>query len=224
MPSDTPTNGPTDAESRAWLRQIVIQKRRVEEETGVLRKLYQRAKNAGEDTEALRRSIAKKRRDSTEVVASMRAELRYDALQNIPTTAEALFDGLTVHITETMKAEDDIWSAQDKGYRAGFGGVPKGENPFPAGSEFFVAWDGEWIKGQGALARLMGENATRADASRGSRAQQTRMPGTESRQDSPRKAEARKKEAQKPPKQRSLARRPGRARRPTVDGQGHPLY
>jgi ribosome modulation factor len=197
MSETTATNAGRDPnESREWMRKVQTQQRRCDEENGVLRNLYKQAKAAGENVKQMRASITATKLTPEEAVADMRDRVYYMALRNIPVTQTALFGDLDTSVTETTQHADDIWDAQDKGYRAGRMGQKIEECPYQAGSEFFVAWEEHWRKGQASIAHEMAPGEKVADASRARpmRARQGNLPGTESK---PARKKARKKAARK---------------------------
>jgi ribosome modulation factor len=191
------TNGGRDPNaSREWRRKIQSQQRLVAEANGVLRSMYKSAKSDGENVKELRAAIIATKLTPEEAVASMRDRVYYMALCNLPVTQEALFADLDLVVTERTQHEDDIWDAQDKGYKAGRLGQKIEECPYKAGTELFVAWDEHWRKGQASIAREMSDGATQADASRArpDRSAQGEMPEMPK---SPRKAAPVKKAAAK---------------------------
>jgi ribosome modulation factor len=220
MSDTTTTNAGRDPNaSRKWMRKVQDQQRRCEEENGVLRNLYKQAKADGEDPPTMRRAIRATKLTPEEAVTNTRNLVYYMALRNIPVTQDALFGDLDVGVTDSVKHADDRWDAEDKGYRAGRMGLKIEDCPYTAGTEFFVAWEEHWRKGQASIAREMAPDEKLADASRArpKRARQMEMPGTEIPKE-PRKKAARKKAARR----KSAGRR--RANGPTTAGDGVPVY
>jgi hypothetical protein len=183
MSDHTNSHHPSPDESLDWMRQIQMQMRVVESETGVLRNLWKRAKSSGENIKEMRATIADSRIDPDEAVRNLRDKARYMALRRIPVSAEAIFSW-EVAVTPKTESAELIWDVEEAGYRAGRSGAKIDDNPHPAGSEFFVAWRAWWTKGQEAIAREMGPDAKPASTSRqhpGRGPRQSRIPGTEQR-------------------------------------------
>lgn len=182
------TNTPSPDESLAWMRQIQTQMRVCDSENAVLRNLWKRAKSSGENIKEMRATIADSRLDPTEVVSNMRDRARYQRLRRIPVTAEAIFSWEET-ITDKTETEELTWDVEEAGYRAGRNGAKIDDNPHNPGTEFYVVWRSWWHKGQEAIARELGPDAEQASTSREHPARrgpaQSRVPGTEHRQDSP---------------------------------------
>lgn len=149
-----------------WMRQIQVQQRRCDEENGVLRNLFKRAKAAGENIKSMKSAIRATKLDPTEVVNDLRHQVRYMALRNIPVTPEELLRGWDNEVSQHTQREDDLWDAAERGYKDGRAGLKIEDAPYPPGSELFVAWQTDWIKGQTAIARELGPDAQQADPSR----------------------------------------------------------
>jgi hypothetical protein len=220
--ADTAISNDADLE---WMRQIQTQQRRCDEENGVLRNIFKRAKADGRNVASMRRAIKATKREPGEVIADLRAEIRYMALRRIPLTQAELFAGFDLHLAEKSEHEDDLWSADDAGYRAGWGGVPIDDDPHAAGSEADVHWRAGWHKGQAARARQLGPDATQATASRTrpQRSAQARLAGTERVQKASDKLSNKTAARQTKPKKvngRAIRRR----RRSATAENGAPLY
>jgi len=167
MPLDAATNGPSNEEKLAFMREYQQQKRAVDEANGVLRSLVKRAKGIGINTKAAIRTIQLSRQDPDEVRADLREQLHMMALRNMPMTQQELFpEHLDTRIAPAAKAAEDAWTAEQSGYQAGKNSVPREDNPYEPGSEWHVIWDKWWFNGQAAIAREMGENHEAANPSR----------------------------------------------------------
>lgn len=175
--------------SQQWMRDIQIQQRRGNEENGVLRNMYKKAKAEGESVEDMRAVLRMlKSKTSDEILDSLRNQIRYLTIRSVPVTASDLFEAMDVELTNSARHLDDIWDAEDKGYAAGRHNVEIKENPYQAGSEHFTHWEEHWHKGQASIAREMGPDAlVNTSRTRPARNGQTRIPGTEDRQMAPRK-------------------------------------
>lgn len=198
--------------SQNWMRDIQIQQRRGNEENGVLRNMYKKAKSEGESVDDMRAVLRMlKSKTSDEILVSLRNQIRYLMLRSVQVTASDLFEAFEVDLPNSIKHNDDIWEAEDKGYRAGRNNVEIKENPYGAGSENFVHWEEHWHKGQASIAREMGPdalvNTTRTRPRSGG---QARIPGTEERQLSPRKAAANGNGRKSPAKKKAGGKRRGR--------------
>jgi len=170
MATGTSTNsGPTDEERLAAVAEYQRQKRKVDEENGVLRAILKRLKSSGINTKAMIATVQASKKDPQEVLSDTREMLRFMALRNMPTTQMDLFpDGESaIRVAENARAKDAEWTVDEAGYRAGFNAVPAEDNPHPPGSEFFVIWQKSWHDGQAALVRkTMSEGTEVASASR----------------------------------------------------------
>jgi ribosome modulation factor len=167
-------------DSLRWLRDIMAQQRRVEEEQGVLRNLYKRARVAGENVTELKAAIRDGKRDGDEVRVALRHRLYYLGLRRIPIGAHDLFAGMT---EVTSVRGEDPWDAEDRGYRAGCEGVDIADAPYPSGSELALAWLAGWHRGQAAIARQLGPDTEQVTATRTRRRRkQPPLPGTEEHQ------------------------------------------
>jgi ribosome modulation factor len=154
-------------EALDWMHKVMAQQRRCDEENSALRLIYKQIKAAGHNEKAMRRAIRNGKIEPETVVNNLRDEIRYSGLRHIPVTPESLFDGMDFAITEKTQAGQDLWDAEETGYRAGRHGVPVEDCPYPPGSELHVHWTDWWRKGKAAQARELGPDATVATARRG---------------------------------------------------------
>lgn len=173
-------NGSNTASNDAavdWMRQIRQQKRKCEEENGVLRNILKRAKADGQNTKSMLDAIKASKLDPAEVAANLRDQIRYMALIHVPMTQAELFNWDTA-VTEKTQRADDMWDADDKGYRAGRHGAAIEECSYEPGTELHVAWLAAWHKGQAAIARELGPNEKQASTARArpKRARQAPLP------------------------------------------------
>lgn len=165
MPLDQTVETISPDAAADWMRQYQTQRRRCDEENGVLRNIIKRAKSDGMPIKAMIATVAASKLDPTEVQRDLRDRLRLMSIKRIEIDRESLFDWDTV-VNEQTRAADDEWTAGDKGYRAGRHGTPIDECPYQAGSSLMVAWQVDWAKGQASIARELGENAKQASAAR----------------------------------------------------------
>jgi hypothetical protein len=149
-----------------YQRDYATQKRKVEEETGVLRALLKRAKGDGINTKQIVATYQASKLDPTVVVQDLRDFVRYLGLRSIPVAPQDLFDNLDLQVSQSEAVTHENWQAEQAGYTAGKIGAPLDDNPYPAGSELFGKFRTGWQEGQAALARQMGEKEKVADASR----------------------------------------------------------
>jgi hypothetical protein len=168
------------------MREYDKQRRRCDEENGVLRNIVKRGKAAGINTKAMIATYLARRLDPDVVLADMRETIRYMSLRNIPMTQSLLFEGWDADLTDRSRSESSLWEAQEQGYRSGRSGSTPDDAPYPAGSPLHVEWIRGLNNGREAFAR---ENPDVTPAStsrtRPSRGRQTRMEGTEHRQPTP---------------------------------------
>lgn len=149
------------------IREYRKQKRECESASGVLRNILKRAKSAGMNTKEMIAAVLATKIDPDEVVAGLRDRIEYMGILRIEIPRDSLFD-FDNEVSAATEHADDIWDAEDKGYRAGRNGVPIGENPYDQTrqSELFVAWTRDWNKGQASIAHEMGPDTKAASADR----------------------------------------------------------
>lgn len=167
--ADTGRNesGPSNDQILDWMRKYQTQKRRCSEENGVLRNLVKQAKGEGVHIKVMLAECEAQKMPLDERIAELRERIRYAALRAPDQfTAETLFDGWSPRITEKSKQEDDIWDAEESGYKAGRYGVPVDDCPYLVGGELHQAWMSWRMKGQEAIAKEMGPNQTVASTAR----------------------------------------------------------
>lgn len=168
MPLDNPT-APVISNDviRDFMRQYRTQKRLCSEANGELRNIVKKAKSAGVNPKEMIASVNDTTMEPEVVAQNMRDGVHYRSLLGINTlTRTALFDGWDDGVTEQTQHRDDVWDAEDKGYKAGRAGVKADDCPYEFGSELAVHWRAEWNKGQASIARELGPNAKQADSSR----------------------------------------------------------
>lgn len=177
MPLDTAgANNVTNDAIINWMRQYSLQKRRCEEENGVLRNIVKRAKADGVNVKATIQTVVVSKLDIDDVKRDLRDQLRYMALRRMPISAAELFDGWDDAVSQKTQAEDDTWAAEDAGYYSGRHNGSLDDSPFPPGSELDVRWRAQWHKGQAAIAREMGPDAKPASSTRQRPARRTAAP------------------------------------------------
>lgn len=161
------SNALSPDEKAEWMREYRKQKRECESANGVLRNILKRAKAAGMNPKEMTAAVQATKIDPEEVAANLRERVEYMAILNI-NIPENLFADLDTQVTEKTRREDDLWDAEDKGYRAGRNGVPIGDNPYDQTnqSELFAAWARDWNKGQASIAHEMGPDSKAASADR----------------------------------------------------------
>jgi ribosome modulation factor len=174
LSNSTPTPVNNDA-ILDWMRQYQTQKRRCDEENGVLRNIVKRAKADGINAKEMIQTVADSKLDPDKVQADLRDRLHYMALRGMPVHQDDLFGGMDLTVTAKSKSLDDAWDAEDTGYRAGRHGATREDCPYPFGSENYGHWIEFWLKGQAAIAREMGENHEIASTSRARPARQPNL-------------------------------------------------
>lgn len=168
MPLDQPqTEAISNDVISDFMRQYRQQKRKCSEEQGVLRNILKRAKSAGLNTKEMTASVQDLTQEPDIVAQNLSDGLRYRTLLGIKTiTREALFDW-SDDVSPQTRHHDDLWDAEENGYKAGRAGQSADDNPYDVGSELHVHWLGEYRKGQMSIAREMGPNVKQANPSRG---------------------------------------------------------
>ena len=156
----------TDETIQKYQREYSLQKRKCEEETGVLRAILKRAKADGVNTKTVIAVHQAGKQELDVVVADLRDAIRYMALRNMPVTQMDLFGEGAEFLTEKAAREQDEFDADDAGYGAGMGGQTADDNPHPAGAALYVAWEGGRKKGAEAKGRILGSTGKQADGSR----------------------------------------------------------
>lgn len=199
MPSDQPQPAPATSnvsndEIQQVMRDYRTQRRVCDTENGVLRNILKRAKNIGINTKALTATAKAARLDPDEVITELRDTLHYMSLTRMQVTPDSLFASWTPTVTEKSRMADDVWTAEDAGYKAGRHGADRKECPYDRGSELEVAWLRWWTKGQESIAKELGENARQASTARERpKRQQANIPGTEAPEPEPEPAPAPRK-------------------------------
>jgi ribosome modulation factor len=190
MPLDASVTEPVLSNDAAadWLRQWRTADRVCKEAQAARSAISKRAKADGVDVKALSIAVGYTKLEPDQVAQHLREVVRYANILRIPVTQDDLFAGWSPDVTEKTRAEDDLWDAQDRGYKDGRHARPLDECPYQPGTELHVAYTEFWHKGQASIARELGAGVTQASTARKrpSRAKQMRIPGTES-QDRPRK-------------------------------------
>lgn len=168
MANNSGSNALSPDEKAEIMREYRKQKQECESANGVLRNIVKRAKSAGMNTKEMLAAIQATKIDPDEVVANLHDRIEYLGILRIDIPRESLFDGIDIQVTAKTAHADDMWDAEDKGYRAGRNGVPVADNPYDQSnqSELFAAWAREWNKGQGSIAREMGPSSQMASADR----------------------------------------------------------
>jgi hypothetical protein len=152
------SNGPDENAYSEWMRQYRSQKRVVDEETGVLRAILKRAKDAGCNTKSIRHACKAATHDSDDVISDLRDTLRCMTILRIGVTPDALFAGWQVNLSDGQQQQDEVWVAEDAGFQAGRHGKPLDDTPYPPGTPLAQAYHANWDKGQASIARELGEN------------------------------------------------------------------
>jgi ribosome modulation factor len=184
----------------ALMREYATQKRVCSEANGSLRNILKRGKKDGINVKSLIAACEATKQEPDVVIRDLADTIRYMSLRQIQVSRETLFDGWDTEITQKSRAADDIWTAGERGYRAGRDGQKVEDSPYLPGTEYHAEWLRNWGQGQAAIARELGPDAKIASTSRqrpAGRGQQTRIPGTEPKQTAPRKRASPRKRAGK---------------------------
>jgi len=167
MPLDESATLPASNDAAAeWIRQYRTQKRKCDEENGILRNVVKRAKADGINVKSMVAAVAATKLDPDEVLSDLRDTIRYMTIVRIPIVQEALFTGWDIEATQKSRAEDDLWDAEEAGYTTGRAGRPITESPYESGTELDVRFGEYWHKGQASIAKELGEGVKQASASR----------------------------------------------------------
>jgi ribosome modulation factor len=166
MPLDQTQSSASNDSAAEWMRLYRTQRRKCDEEQGVLRNIVKRAKTDGMNTKAMIAAIAATKLDPEVVAADLRDEIRYMTIVRIPIHQAELFDGWDETVTQKTTQQDDLWDAEDAGYRAGRHGAAVEECKYLPGTELHVHWLEHWHKGQAAIARELGQDVKQADAAK----------------------------------------------------------
>ena len=166
MPLDASmSNTATNDAAADWMRQYRQQKRVCEEANGVLRNIVKRAKADGMNAKAMISAVKATKLDPVEVAKDLQDEIRYMQIIRIPITAEDLLAAWDSEVNSKTRREDDLWDADDKGYRAGRAGTDISEMPYDD-ADLEKHWVAAWHKGQAAIARELGQDVKQGNASR----------------------------------------------------------
>src|ERR1700743_2590957 len=95
-----------------------MQKLRCDQENGVLRNIVKMAKKDGVNTKMMIEVYQDKKKDPEVVVAEERDRIRYLSIGRIDIRASDLFEGWQPGVTDKTRAEDDIWHAEETGFKA----------------------------------------------------------------------------------------------------------
>ncbi len=155
----------SNVSSETWAKYLGLvsqTKRTVEEANGAHRATLKKAKADGCSPKALLAAIAAKRLDEEVVAQDLRDYVRALHVARIPVSADTIYGGWT----PPPKEEEDVFGANDAGYRAGKGGTPASENPYQPGTESHQAWAKSWHDGQAALVMESPSGTRAADATR----------------------------------------------------------
>lgn len=164
------TNEATDEQCLKALREYLSAKRKIDELVGGLRAMLKRHQSAGIPTKAMLIVAQALRRPPEEVTRELRDVIRISTAARVPILPLDLFpngvDQLP-RVSARARADDDLWTAEDRGYKAGKTSVPQEDNPYQPGSELHVCWEKWWHNGQRAAGvGLPSEGDTVASTSR----------------------------------------------------------
>jgi ribosome modulation factor len=178
MPLDqTGSNTASNDSAADWMRQYRVQKRRCDEENGVLRNIVKRAKADGMNTTAMIAAVKATKLEPEVVSADLRDQIRYMGIIHLPMTQASLFEGIDFEVNSSTEHKDDLWTAEDAGYRAGRHGQRIEDCPYQTGTELHVHWVQEWHKGQAAIARELGPDVKVASANKKRKPRQGKLQG-----------------------------------------------
>lgn len=167
MPLDQTTREAVSPDTKAMFIRLYRQQRRVcEEAQGKLRSILKDAKGHGINTKAMIQGVAFTKIEPDEVRSELRDVIEIVQLLRIEVSQSDLFEGMDLRVTEKTVREDDVWEADDAGYRAGRYGARVEDCKYPAGTELHVHWLAAWHKGQASIAHELGPNVKPASTSK----------------------------------------------------------
>lgn len=149
-----------------WFRAYRTQRRKVDEEMGVLRNIAKKAKADGVNTKAMIAAIALTKLDPEVVAADVRDTIRYAAIMHVPMTQAVLFNGWDETVSERTAEIGDLWQAEQEGFTAGRAGAAVESSPYITGTEHHTHWLDHWHKGQASIARELGDNVKQASGAK----------------------------------------------------------
>jgi ribosome modulation factor len=192
----------------------------MDSKNGKLRANLKHFGEQGVDLKALQRvSKAFGKIEPEDFVKSLATELHYARLILRAEAQEDMFfgDDADTRVSNATRYEDDMMSAESKGYEAGRQGVARDECPYGEGTDMAKAWRKWWRNGSDQ--RGTEKPASKAaDASRKTaRKRQMRVPGTEAIQHSPRRK--RKQQAAPPQPGKRRGRPLGSKNRPKITSE-----
>jgi ribosome modulation factor len=162
-------SAPQNVSNETWLefvREATASKRQIEEATGRHRAIMKRAQSAGCNPKILALAIQSKRKDPVVVVSEIRDTVRVLNLVNVTMTQQDLFGGWEPAVNAGAKAVQELFDAEERGYKDGKNGVAADENPYTLGTEASQAWGRGWSNGKDAAAATKPAGAKAADATR----------------------------------------------------------
>jgi ribosome modulation factor len=172
-----------------FIRQYRLQKRKCDEEQGVLRSIAKAAKSNGMTLKALTNTVAATKMDPEQAVSELRDQIHYMALVRLPVTKDSLFD-FDTEVNEESQHQDDLWDVGESGYRAGRDGSSSDDCPWQDGSEFYEHWMNNWQRGAASRARELGPNDQPAVATRQKRGRKPRQASLDVEAPQPQREEA----------------------------------
>jgi hypothetical protein len=170
QPADTAVPGPqhnaaSDATFLKHLRIVAAEKTTLDEQNAIYRSKLKAAKSDGVDTAELIATLAARKKEPADVIASMKKRVRYLELVGIPVgTQLGLFQKPT--LSEEVSDEQAEWDADTHGYKCGKEGADTSNNKFLPGTRNHAAWTKGYLRGQAAIAAQLGRNAKMASTRR----------------------------------------------------------
>ena len=160
-------SAPNKGKFLAYLREATIKKTEAEEKQGEYRAILKRAKADGIEPKVIIAVMAAKKREPEDVERDMLREIEAMRWAGLPIGAQSdMFnsgDGDS-HTTVTQDAAQLEFDANQNGYKAGQSGQEREDNPHPAGSELYVAWERGQKKGNDARAAVQKAGLTEVPA------------------------------------------------------------
>lgn len=149
----------TKGQFLAWMRRAAGAKRAAEEASSAYRLILKNAKKDGINQKQLVAALAARSQDPDVLAIERRDFDMYMGFMGMPIGGQAGLFPEPKPDDSTTPAEDhdqQVWDAEEAGYKAGRQAAKRDTNPHDPGTELNQTWDGQWIRGQAFIASQMG--------------------------------------------------------------------
>jgi ribosome modulation factor len=157
-----------------FIRQYRLQKRKCDEENGILRSIQKAAKSHGMTTASLKKAVELTKVEPEQAALEIRDTLHYLGLMHVSLPRETLFDW-DAEVSEETERANDLWAIGEAAYQAGRAGASSDDCPYDEGDERYDHWMAEWTKGANSRARELPAGVEQARATRGRRGRKARQ-------------------------------------------------